>query len=203
MTNTVAAVAQRLAAGATTATAVIDACLARIDANPAVAACFLNLDRAGARAAAQALDALPRARWPQSGLAGLPIAHKDLFAQRDRLATFGADPAWHRRGTATASALARLADAGAIDLGGLHLSEFAMGPAGFSATFGFVDNPADATRVSGGSSSGSAAAVAHGVIAAALGTDTGGSIRIPAAFCGVVGMKPTNGLVPVDGVQPL
>jgi aspartyl-tRNA(Asn)/glutamyl-tRNA(Gln) amidotransferase subunit A len=199
----IAALAQRLAVRATTVSALLDERLARIEREPRVAACFVALDRAGARAAAAALDATPRAAWAPSGIAGVPIAHKDLFAAHGRVATFCADPALHHGATTTATALARLAAAGAVDLGGLHMAEFAMGAAGYSETYGFIDNPAAAERVSGGSSSGSAAAVAHGVVRAALGTDTGGSIRIPAAFCGVVGFKPTNGLVPADGVQPV
>lgn len=195
--------AARLRAGSATARATLDASLALVDADPEIARCFLRVDAARARATAAALDATRGDDWPRSGIAGLPVAHKDLFASAGDIVTFGTHPSLHRRARTTATALTRLATAGAIDLGALHMSEFAMGPAGFSEYAGFIENPRDPTRVSGGSSSGSAAAVAHGVVAAALGTDTGGSIRIPAAFCGVVGVKPTNGLVPVDGVFPV
>jgi len=177
---------------------------ARLDANAALARCFLRQDRRGAITVAAA-----QAPGPTAGvqavpaLAGMLVAHKDLFAQDGVVATFAAHPALHRRGTRDAMALARLRAAGAVDLGSLHMSEFAMGPTGFSETLGFIDNPAFPEQVSGGSSSGSAAVVASGLVDGALGTDTGGSIRIPAAFCGVVGMKPSRGLVPVQGVMPL
>jgi len=174
---------------------------ARLDASPALAACFLRQDRRGAARRAAALAA--GAHDVDGTLAGRLVAHKDLFAQQGVVATFAAAPVLHRVGLREATVLTRLQAAGAVDIGGVHLSELAMGPTGFSETFGFIDNPAHPGRVSGGSSSGSAAVVAAGVVDGALGTDTGGSIRVPAAFCGVVGMKPSRGLVPVDGVLPL
>jgi len=175
---------------------------ARVDAEPRLAACFTRQDRRGAARQAQAL-ASDASLHADGALANLLVAHKDLFAQEGVVATFAAASALRREGVREASVLGRLRAAGAVDLGGVHLSELAMGPTGFSETFGFIANPAHPGRVSGGSSSGSAAVVAAGLADGAIGTDTGGSIRIPAAFCGVVGLKPSPGLVPVDGVLPL
>lgn len=174
----------------------------KLAAEPALAACFTRQDRVGAARQARTL-AQPASAEAQGSLAHLLVAHKDLFAQPGVVATFAAAPGLRRAGTAEAPALARLRAAGAVDLGSLHLSELAMGPTGFSETFRFIDNPRHPGRVSGGSSSGSAAVVAAGLVDGALGTDTGGSIRIPAAFCGVVGFKPSRGLVPTQGVLPL
>jgi aspartyl-tRNA(Asn)/glutamyl-tRNA(Gln) amidotransferase subunit A len=131
------------------------------------------------------------------------VAAKDLFSVDGDRATFCAHPDFHRKGRRNAPALAALDRAGAIDLGGLHMAEFAMGAAGWNETQGFLSNPFDGERVSGGSSSGSAAAVARRLVHAALGTDTGGSIRVPSSFCGVVGFKPSNGLVSTRGVFPV
>jgi len=102
-----------------------------------------------------------------------------------------------------ATAVSRLQNAGAINLGFLNMAEFAIGPTGHNETFGDCRNPWDPTRITGGSSSGAAAAVAGGMVTAAIGSDTGGSIRIPAACCGVVGLKPTPGRVSCYGAMPL
>ena len=181
----------------------IEAALARIAATPEAAACFVDVDRRGASAAAARLDAGDRGRTAGLTLPGIPIAHKDLFSRVGRTARFCSHPDFRRTGHTDAEVLARLDRAGAIDLGALHLSEFAMGPSGWNPVHGFLVNPHDPARVTGGSSSGSAAAVAGRLVHGALGTDTGGSIRIPAAFCGVVSLKPTNGLIPVRGVYPV
>ena len=191
--------AAEVARGAVIAHEITELALARIAADPAAAACFNRLDADGARAA---IASLPSTHT-SAPFAGLALAHKDIFALHGATVTLGAHPAFHLRTQATAPAVARLAQAGAINLGGLHLSEFAMGPAGFSSQYGLLENPLDPARVTGGSSSGSAAAVARGLAYGALGTDTGGSIRIPAAFCGVVGLKPSSALVPVTGVFPV
>lgn len=172
----------------------------RIERDAAARACFIRFDKHEALARSRDLD---DQREQKGSLHGLPLAHKDLFALPGRKASFSTHADFHLEGDATASALAALDSAGAINLGGLHLSEFAMGPAGWSEHYGFLENPRDAELVTGGSSSGSAAAVARKLVFGALGTDTGGSIRIPAAYCGVVGMKPSVGLVLSFGCFPV
>jgi aspartyl-tRNA(Asn)/glutamyl-tRNA(Gln) amidotransferase subunit A len=171
------------------------AAIARVEADPGARDCFIRFDRETAMAQARRLDdrseALP--------LRGIPLAHKDLFAVPGEPVSFAAHERFHLKGSSTADALAALEAAGAVNLGGLHLSEFAMGPAGWAEHYGFLPNPRDPQLVTGGSSSGSAAAVARKLVFGALGTDTGGSIRIPAAFCGIVGLKPSLGLVPTRG----
>ncbi|MCD8352500.1 MAG: amidase [Planctomycetaceae bacterium] len=189
--------ARAIAAGAVSGEAVVQAAIERIEATPEARACFVRFrPEAAVRTAVQnAQAAMP--------LNGIPMAHKDLFAIRGERTTFCANPAFHRSGIATAPVIDALDKAGAINLGGLHLAEFAMGAAGWNEAHGFLENPHDRDRVSGGSSSGSAAAVARRLVHAALGSDTGGSIRVPCSFCGVVGFKPTNGLVPLQGVYPV
>jgi aspartyl-tRNA(Asn)/glutamyl-tRNA(Gln) amidotransferase subunit A len=136
-------------------------------------------------------------------LHGIPIALKDLVMTRGVRTTCGARILKDWVPEADATVAARLRQAGAILLGKLNMHEFAYGPTGVNALYGTPRNPWDASRMPGGSSSGSGVAVAAGLAAGALGTDTGGSIRIPAAFCGIVGLKPTYGRVSRAGVIPL
>ena len=126
-------------------------------------------------------------------LEGVPLAHKDVFVTRDFPTTAGSKMLQGYRSPFDATVVARLAEQGAVTLGKLNCDEFAMGSANETSAYGVVKNPWDPTRIPGGSSGGSAAAVAAGLAPAATGTDTGGSIRQPAAFCGITGIKPTYG----------
>lgn len=135
-------------------------------------------------------------------LGGVPIAVKDIIDHRGHITTAGS--AFYRHpATATAPALLRLEEAGAVVVGRTNLHEFAFGFSSENPWFGPVKNPWDPALSTGGSSGGSAAAVAAGIVPIALGTDTGGSVRVPAALCGVAGLKVTHGLIPLDGVFPL
>ena len=136
-------------------------------------------------------------------LAGIPLAHKDMFDRKSEQTGMGAHLSAARMAANDATVVARLDRAGQADIGRLRMSEFAMGPSGHNAHHPMPENPLVSGGISGGSSSGSGVAVGAGIVPAALGSDTGGSIRIPAACNGVVGFKPTQGLVPVDGAMPL
>ena len=134
-------------------------------------------------------------------LHGIPVAIKDLIEVRGALTGYGSKVEPPHRATGDATLVARLRAAGAVIFGKTNLLEYAYGIA--HPEIGQTNNPHDPTRTAGGSSGGSAAAVAAGIVPLAIGTDTGGSIRIPAAYCGIVGLKPGFGTVPLDGVFPL
>jgi aspartyl-tRNA(Asn)/glutamyl-tRNA(Gln) amidotransferase subunit A len=164
---------------------------------------FITVDAAGAMDRARALekDAMD-GRW-HGPLHGVPLAHKDLFRIAPLPTSCGTKTAEYFVAEHDATAVTRLAEAGAVTLGKLNMAELAMGPYGDNAHHGDVQNPWRYGHVSGGSSSGSGAAVAAGLAVGALGTDTGGSIRLPAACCGIAGLKPTYGRVSRAGGMPL
>ncbi|WP_353237278.1 Asp-tRNA(Asn)/Glu-tRNA(Gln) amidotransferase subunit GatA [Limnohabitans sp.] len=164
--------------------------LARMGGNPHNA--FLDIDSEVTLAQAQASDA-KRANGTAGPLEGVPVAHKDVFVTRDFATTAGSKILSGYRSPFDATVVQRLRTAGMVTLGKLNCDEFAMGSANENSAYGPVQNPWDTARVPGGSSGGSAAAVAAGLTPAATGTDTGGSIRQPASFCGITGIKPTYG----------
>ncbi len=147
----------------------------------------------------QAQPALP----PPGALNGIPLAHKDLFYRPAGAPGCGARAPAPAQPDVEASVLLRLREANALDLGPLHLSEFAYGPTGHNVHLGPCRNPWNADHVTGGSSSGSAVAVATGAVYASLGSDSGGSVRTPASWCGVAGLKPSRGAISLAGVMPL
>ena len=177
-----------------------DAFLRRIEAVDGGLGAYLLVDPEGALARADEVDRA-LARGDDIGpLGGVPVAVKDLFVTRGVETTAASKILAGWVPPVDGTAVARLKQAGAVLLGKLNMDEFAMGSSNENSAFGPVHNPWDPTRVPGGSSGGSAAAVAAGLAAATLGTDTGGSIRQPAAMCGVVGLRPTYGRVSRSGV---
>ncbi|MET0333264.1 MAG: amidase, partial [Rhizobacter sp.] len=165
--------------------------LARVASHQQLGA-FLNVDEDAALKQAQAADAR-RAAGERGPLLGVPLAHKDIFVTKDLPTTAGSKMLAGYQSPFDATVVHKLAQAGLVTLGKLNCDEFAMGSANENSAFGAVANPWDTGRVPGGSSGGSAAAVAARLLPAATGTDTGGSIRQPAGFCGVTGIKPTYG----------
>ena len=185
---------------------ITEACLRQIERlNPAINAFITPTPELAVQAALQAdsLLSLQPSNLKDLALLGIPLALKDLFETAGVRTTAGSKFFSDNIPTGDAEAVLKLKLAGAVILGKTNTHEIALGVTGVNPHYGAVKNPWDLTRITGGSSSGSAAAVAAGMCLAALGTDTGGSIRIPASLCGLVGLKPTYGRVSARGVVPL
>ncbi len=183
--------------------ALVEACLDRIERLQPALNCFIRVAAASARAEARAADQAVKAGRPLGPLHGVPLAHKDMFYRAGEVCSCGSKIRADFVPDHTATVLGKLDAAGGIELGRLNMAEFAMGPTGHNDHFGRCRNPWNTDHITGGSSSGSGAAVAAGLAFGALGSDTGGSVRLPAAACGVVGIKPTFGRVSRYGTMPL
>jgi len=200
---TLADASARIRAGTVSSTELVTACLARIDIyNPKVNA-FITVTRDAALAQAKVLDDERRAGRLRGPLHGIPIALKDNIDTAGVRTTAASAVFDDRVPTDDAEVARRLAAAGAVVVGKANLHEFAFGGSSATSYYGPVRNPWALERNPGGSSGGSAAAVATDLCYGALGTDTGGSIRTPASYCSVVGLKPTYGLVSIRGIIPL
>jgi aspartyl-tRNA(Asn)/glutamyl-tRNA(Gln) amidotransferase subunit A len=164
---------------------------------------FMAIEAEEAVAAADQADAALAKGNRRGALHGVPLAHKDMYYDAGKVVTCGSKIRRDFVATSTSTALQRLKEAGTIRLGSLQMAEFAYGPTGHNSHYGPVRNPWALDRITGGSSSGSGSAVAARLTFAALGSDTGGSIRMPAHFCGVTGLKTTYGRISRAGAMPL
>ncbi|MEC7377269.1 MAG: amidase [Pseudomonadota bacterium] len=192
-----------LAGGRHTASGLLENCYSQADLkNKAGAQIYTRRFAQSARAEAEAVDRLHAAGLSGGQLAGLPIALKVLFDVRGEV-THAGSRGWQAPATGDALIVSRLRREGAVLTGHTNMTEFAYSGLGLNPHYGTPDNPLAPGRIPGGSSSGAAVAVALGMAAGAIGTDTGGSVRIPAAFCGLTGFKPSQSRVPREGTYPL
>src|SRR6202789_1215633 len=206
-TPTLAALAEELDSGRSSARKLVEQCLARIaDASGEGARTFIHVDTEAATEAAEAMDRLREVRSAPSPFAGIPVSIKDLFDIKGEVTPAGSRALWDSPpAEADATVVARLRRAGFIVIGRTNMTEFAYSGIGINPHYGTPKSAWQRSvgHVPGGSSSGAAGSGADGIAHGALGTDPGGSCRIPAAFNGIVGFKPTQRRVPLDGGVPL
>ncbi len=200
--DTIAEAAERLRAGTLTAVGLARACLEGIARLEHRLKAFITVTEDEALTAAEALDLELRQGKDRGILHGIPIVHKDLYDTAGVLTTFGSELFRQRIPREDAAVVRKLRKAGTVMLGKTNLSEFAASTSGSNRAYGDTSNPWSLTCSAGGSSSGTAAAVAAGLCLGGTGSDTGGSIRIPASWSGIVGLRPTFGLVSLDGCHP-
>lgn len=181
---------------------VTQACLSAIEKLQPLLNPFIHVESDAALRQADIADQAITKGKIKGVLHGIPLAHKDIFFRKGRRSTCGSKIRENFYPETTATVLEKIDAAGAVDLGGLNLAEFCVGPTGHNDHFGHCRNPWNPMHVSGGSSSGSGSAVAARLIYGSIGSDTGGSIRLPAGMCGVVGLKPTHGRVSLYGAMP-
>jgi aspartyl-tRNA(Asn)/glutamyl-tRNA(Gln) amidotransferase subunit A len=193
--NTISELRDRIVRGDITARAAVQSALDAAEKLNHALNAFLEIDREGALQRAEQIDALGQPDRARLSLAGVPVAIKDNICVRGMQTSCGSRILGPYQPPYDATAIERLLAAGAVVVGKTNCDEFAMGSSNENSAFGPVKNPWDTSRVPGGSSGGSAAAVAAGIVPVALGSDTGGSVRQPASLCGVVGVKPTYGRV--------
>ncbi|MGB7922229.1 MAG: Asp-tRNA(Asn)/Glu-tRNA(Gln) amidotransferase subunit GatA [Pyrinomonadaceae bacterium] len=199
--NDIESLRTRIMDGETTARAVIESAVSAAENLNETLNAFLQIDRAGALARAAEVDAARTGSGGESSrLAGIPVVAKDNICVRGLQASCGSRILGSYHPPYSATAIERLQAAGAVIIAKTNCDEFAMGSSNENSAFGPVRNPWDTERVPGGSSGGSAVAVASGIVPAALGSETGGSVRQPAALCGIVGLKPTYGRIPRYGL---
>lgn len=200
--RSIKAIAAALEGGSQSAVEIVGNCIAAAERTNPTLRSFITVAADHALVQARKADARRRAGRAQGPLDGIPYAAKDMFETRGIRTTGGSKVLENNVPSRSAAAICMLDAAGAVLIGKTNLHEFAHGATGENRWAGTVVNPHDETRLAGGSSSGSAAAVAAGIVPFALGTDTGGSCRVPAALCGIAGYKPSYGLISLDGVIP-
>jgi aspartyl-tRNA(Asn)/glutamyl-tRNA(Gln) amidotransferase subunit A len=200
---TLAEAADGLARGEFSSVELTRASIARAEELGPKLNCIARLDAEDALRTAERCDAERKSGKAHGALHGVPLAHKDLFYLKGKVVACGSKIRRDFVPDATATVLTKLADAGAVNIGSLHMAEFAFSPTGYNEHYGHAHNPWNPAYVPGGSSSGSGASVAARIVFGSLGTDTGGSIRHPAAMCGITGLKPTLNRVSRAGVMPL
>ncbi len=179
------------------------AAIRRLDEAHTLTHCIISREADEALAAAKDVDAAVAKGKKLGPLAGVPLAHKDMFDRTGKIASWGAKIRADKPAQRDATVIERFKAAGALQIAALHLTEFAFGPTGHNYVLGHARNPWDPTRITGGSSAGTACAVAYGAIPVGLGSDTAGSLRLPAANCGVTSIKPTWSRVSRAGAMPL
>lgn len=194
---------EAIARGELSSRELTQACVDRASALQPQLNTFISLQAERALEQAANADEAQAHKRPLARLHGIPLAHKDMYYRAGHVSTCGSKILREHRPTHTATALERLQGAGALHLGGLNMAEFAMGPTGHNAHYGACHNPWNTAHITGGSSSGSGSSVAARIVFGALGSDTGGSIRLPSAACALVGMKGTQTRVSRYGAMGL
>ena len=201
-TPTIAEASAQLRDGSLTSVDLTKSCLAQIEARNGELNAFITVSAELALETASERDRELRSGKDRGPLHGIPIAHKDLFDTFDIRTTFGSGLFAERTPKEDSAVAGALRSAGAVVVGKANLPEFATDPSGRNPWFGDLRNPLDTTRSGGGSSGGTAVAIAAGMCLAGTGSDTGGSVRIPASWCGIVGLRPSYGLISLSGTHP-